>query len=174
MCVSVHAELHWSTSCVMLTSMSGVCKWDHNDLGITSLGILSVSFVQCSRYIAYASVRYVHVKCENWTTTSGELLQVQFYSSDFSLLWMSSSYNTCTQFGLSGAPLGFQEALLHHLVRTAIMIFIVQFRLISTWLKPYSNLQGPPTAIYTFAPLGLQFLARTLPKSLGMKLTGFK
>ena len=31
------------------------------------------------------SVRYVHVKCENWTTTSGELIQVQFYSSDFSL-----------------------------------------------------------------------------------------
>ena len=23
------------------------------------------------------------VKCENWTTTSGELLQVQYYSSDF-------------------------------------------------------------------------------------------
>ena len=29
------------------------------------------------------SVRYVHVKCENWTTTSGELLLVQYYSSDF-------------------------------------------------------------------------------------------
>ena len=25
------------------------------------------------------------------------------------------------------------------------------------------HLQGPPRAIYTFAPLGLQFLARTLP-----------
>ena len=29
------------------------------------------------------SVRYVRVKCENWTTTSGELLLVQYYSSDF-------------------------------------------------------------------------------------------
>ena len=107
MCVSVHAELHWSTSCVMLTSMSGVCKWDHDDLGITSLAILSGSFIQRSHCIGLVS-RGGH-------ETSIGLLE-----------W-------CAPFG---APLGFQEALLHHL---AIMIFIVQSRLISTWPKPYSR-----------------------------------
>ena len=52
-----------------------------------------------------------------------------------------------------------------HLVWIAMMIFIVQPRLISTWPKP---LQGPPWATYSFAPLGLEFLARTLISTLFM------
>ena len=52
------------------------------------------------------SVRYsvcVCVKCENWTTTLGELLQVQYYSSDFKTLqsnydtWSSYILNVCLQ-----------------------------------------------------------------------------
>ena len=62
--------------------------------------------------------------------------------------------------GLSGAPLGYlQETLLHYLVWIAIMIFMVQSRFIA--LDPIHTVHSP-RAIYTIAPLGLQFIAKTL------------
>ena len=42
------------------------------------------------------------------------------------------------------------------------MIFIVQLRLTALDPSDTVHVQGPPRAIYTFVPLGLQFLARTL------------
>ena len=42
------------------------------------------------------------------------------------------------------------------------MIFIVQPDLLALDPSHTVHLQGPPRAIYTSAPLGLQFLARTL------------
>ena len=70
----------------------------------------------------------------------------------------------CTPLGAPlGAPLGqFQEALFHHLVWIGIVIFIVQPDYLAIDPSHTVDVQGPPRAIYTYAPLGLQFLARTL------------
>ena len=50
------------------------------------------------------------------------------------------------------------------------MIFIVQPDYLAIDSSHTVHLQGPPRAIYSFAPLGLQFLARTLTMTMCMLL----
>ena len=47
-----------------------------------------------------------------------------------------------------------------------MMMFIVQPEYLAIDPSHTVHLQGPPRAIYTFAPLGLQFLVRTLLTSV--------